>query len=234
MLLKYLRNMYNLPDKMDLKFDNLSSHNPDIPRIFFTHDSFLKYYKSTSKTPYYNKSVIMLVRDPRDVAVSAYHHIKFRRAQENIKWKNYDSDKPIFDAVYRTLCVVIDFMNEWASESSHIKKFMLLRYENMKNQPADCLEKILQFMEIPVSKSKIIDAVEYASYENMKRMEKNEIFKSDGNRLMAIDKTNPDSYKVRRAKIGGYRDYFNEEEIVELDRQVNERLSPFFGYSSDR
>jgi hypothetical protein len=37
---------------------------------------------------------------------------------------------------------------------------------------------------------------------------------------------------VRRAKIFGYRDYFDADEVTELERIVTDELHPSLGYSS--
>jgi len=47
---------------------------------------------------------------------------------------------------------------------------------------------------------------------------------------MPRDKDNPNSYKVRRAKVGGYRDYFSDEEVSAIDQQLADKLDPLFGY----
>jgi alcohol sulfotransferase len=44
------------------------------------------------------------------------------------------------------------------------------------------------------------------------------------------DKANPDSFKVRRAKVGGFKDYFDDAQVARLDAMVEERLLPGFGY----
>lgn len=44
------------------------------------------------------------------------------------------------------------------------------------------------------------------------------------------DPSNPHSYKVRRAKVGGYRDYFDAEQVAQIDALVSATLSPVFGY----
>ena len=49
---------------------------------------------------------------------------------------------------------------------------------------------------------------------------------------MPGDRKNPDSFKVRRAKVCGYRDYFTEEELAELDAMVDRDLLPQIGYTS--
>jgi hypothetical protein len=48
--------------------------------------------------------------------------------------------------------------------------------------------------------------------------------------MMPRDKDNPDSYKVRRAKVGGYRDYFNDEEVAAIDNYLTESLHGMFDY----
>ena len=64
----------------------------------------------------------------------------------------------------------------------------------------------------------------------MKQKESDHSFRSSGARLTPGDKTNPDSYKVRRAKVGGYRDYFDDDQLAQIDAMVFERLDPVFGY----
>jgi hypothetical protein len=62
----------------------------------------------------------------------------------------------------------------------------------------------------------------------MRKMENKRTFWLSGSRMLAKDKSNPDSYKVRKAKVGGYRDYFDEDQIVSLEAIVNERLNPLY------
>jgi len=50
--------------------------------------------------------------------------------------------------------------------------------------------------------------------------------------MMPGDRGNPDSYKVRRGKVGGYRDYFDDAEIARIDALVTETLDPVYGYGS--
>jgi hypothetical protein len=47
---------------------------------------------------------------------------------------------------------------------------------------------------------------------------------------VARDRDNPDSYKVRRAKVGGWRDYFDDAQCRAIDDYVNGRLDPLYGY----
>jgi len=52
--------------------------------------------------------------------------------------------------------------------------------------------------------------------------------------MMPKDKNNPNSYKVRRAKVGGWRDYFDDDQVEQIDTLVNSRLHPVYQYSQPR
>jgi len=96
------------------------------------------------------------------------------------------------------------------------------------------LGEIAAFLEIPADAAGIAEAVDYASYENMKKKEADQSFQSSGGRLRPGDADNPDSYKVRRAKVGGYRDYFDDAQLAEIDALVAGTLDPSFGYGLSR
>jgi hypothetical protein len=50
--------------------------------------------------------------------------------------------------------------------------------------------------------------------------------------VQAKDVNDPNTFKVRKAKVGGYRDYFDDNQVAELDAMVDSRLLPGFGYTS--
>ena len=79
----------------------------------------------------------------------------------------------------------------------------------------------------------VAEAVEYARYENMKKLEEKSVFRLAGGRMQPGDKNNPDSFKVRRAKVGGYRDDFDAHQVEELEALVRENILPELGYCQD-
>jgi hypothetical protein len=74
------------------------------------------------------------------------------------------------------------------------------------------------------------DCVAFASVENMRALETKRVFWLAGSRMRPGNQANPESFKVRRAKVGGFRDYFDEAQVKALDAMVEERLLPGFGY----
>jgi len=233
------RVMYKLPENAILGFDNFHNLNKAVPKIFFTHDNYIKDFTGDfdSKLPFYNKRVVLLARDPRDVAVSQFFQWKFRIKPTKVAINNYpprDSDVSLFDFIMSdnggSMRAVTDYLNLWAAEADKVENFHLLRYEDLRSEPHRELRAMLNFMQIDASDGDVDAAVEYSSYENMKKMESKQQFRFAGGRMMPRDKDNPNSFKVRRAKVGGYRDYFTDEEVAAIDQRLAETLDPLFDY----
>ncbi len=234
------RVMYRLPENAIMGFDNFHNLNRAVPKIFFTHDNYIKDFTGdfSSKQPFYNKRVVLLARDPRDVAVSQFFQWKFRIKPSKVTINNYPpqgSDISLFDFVMGDngggMKAVTDYLNLWAAEADKVKAFHLLRYEDLRSNTREELRRLLDFMQVDATDAQVEAAVEYSSYENMKKMESKEQFRLAGGRMMPRDKDNPDSYKVRRAKVGGYRDYFTDEEVAAIDARLAAELDPLFRYS---
>ncbi len=240
MLSRFYQIKYGLSERRFLEFDNLNKINPEIPKVFFTHGNYLRDYRNNwnSKSEFYDKKIVFLVRDPRDVAVSQYFQWKHRMH----KYKKFLNDYPehgedlsLYDFVMNRdagLRRIVGFFNLWASEMPRVRDIMVVRYEDMRKAPETTLKEVLAFMGTPGSDAEIKEAVAFASYDNMKRIEEQRIFWASGRRLVPGKQGNPESYKVRRAKVGGYRDYFDEDQIAEIDRYVDANLSPVFGYGA--
>lgn len=242
MMSRLYQRKYGLPDKLTIGFDNFHRMNRAIPRIFFTHDNYIGDYTghTDSKVDFYGKKVILLVRDPRDVAVSQFFQWKYRMRPEKKSlnlYPEHDADISVYDFLTHEdsgMPKVIDFMNLWAREIPQLNDFLLVRYEDMRANPHEVLRRLAEFLNIPASAADIDDAVDYASYDNMKKMEATNSFRLSGGRLVPRDKDNPNSYKVRRAKVGGYRDYFEDDEIRRIDALMEETLDPLFGYQAQQ
>ena len=238
MLSRLYQIKHRLPQRALIGFDNLHYMNRAIPKIFFTHDNYLKDYtgNADSKADFYGHKVVLLARDPRDVAVSQFFQWKYRmkRNKKALNWyPPHGADVSLYDFVMNEdagLPCIIEFFNTWARELPRVKASMVIRYEDMRKDPAAVLKPMFEFLGTPGSDAEIQDAVDFAAYENMKQLEEKNAFRSSGARLVPGNKSNPDSYKVRRAKVGGYRDYFDDEQLARIEALFEERMTPVFGY----
>lgn len=240
MLSRFYQVKHGLSARHLIGFDNLHKKNAAIPKLFFTHDNYIKDYTGNrdTKADFYDKKVVLLVRDPFDTAVSQFFQWKYRMRPGKKALNQYPqhgSDTSVFDFVMDEdagLPKIIDYLNLWASESSKIKDLLIVRYEDLRADTAQALERIVNFIGTPGSEAEIREAVNFASVENMRQMEEKKTFWLSGSRMVAKDRKNPNSYKVRKAKVGGYRDYFDDQQIARMQQLVAERLDPVFGYTA--
>jgi hypothetical protein len=238
MLSRFYQVKYGIGERHLIGFDNLHKKNRAIPKLFFTHDNYLKDYTGNrdSKADFYDKKVVLLVRNPLDVAVSQFFQWKYRMRPGKKALNQYPehgSDIEIYDFLMDPdagLAKIFDYLNLWASEAGKIKDLLIVRYEDMRSNTGEVLEKIVTFLGTPGEQDQIQEAVRFASVENMRNMETKRTFWLSGNRMVAKDKSNPNSYKVRKAKVGGYRDYFDDKQIQVLNQLVANRLDSIFGY----
>ena len=226
---------YGLPEWL-IGFDNFYYLNRAIPKIFFTHDNYVKDYSGNhdNKADYYDNKVVLLVRHPADVAVSQYHQWRYRMRDRKKTINAYpDDDVSIFDFVSSHpagLEKTVDFMNCWASERDRLRDFMILRYEDLKADTAGRLDAVTRFIDKAGKPESIEGAVAYASFENMRKLETENKSWLTGGRMKAKDPSNPESFKTRRGKVGGFRDYFTEAEVEAILAYVDQHLDPVFGY----
>jgi hypothetical protein len=239
MLSRFYQSAYGIPEGRMLEFDNLKRANPAIPSLFFTHGNYLRNYTGnwTDKREFYGKKIVMLVRDPRDIAVSQYFQWKYRMRSFKKLLNDYPAhgaDVSIFDFIMKPevgLPAILDFLEIWERELPRCAAALVVRYEEMRAEPGHALGRVLAFLGTPGTEAQIRDAVAYAAYDNMKQLEQKRVFWLSGWRLKPGDQGNPQSYKVRRAKVGGWRDYFDDREAAAIDALLAARPLPSFGYS---
>lgn len=199
-----------------------------VQRLYFGHDDASigqgKHYRqlSTDKSPYQRTKVILLVRDIKDTIVSCYFQATRRvlcfdgNISEFVRSGQYGVRK------------ILTFYNIWFTNQDVPKAFMAVRYEDMYKAPHEVLKRVLSFMDLnEIHDDTIHNAVEYANFRAMKRMEEKGYFKAPILRPKNVD--DPESYKVRRGKVGGFSDYLSENDIAYVDGVVAEMGDRFLG-----
>jgi hypothetical protein len=236
MLSRLYQQHYGLDEAQLIEFDNFHAQNSSVPKIYFTHGHYLRERFETPawKRGFASKRLLFLVRHPCDVAVSEFFQSTRRAAQHKVELHGVDRDQSMREFVMRGpvgLPTIIDYLNHWAPIVSNLENAMVIRYEDIRSTPVALLCSIVEFVGAPFSKEEVEEAVKFAEFENLKELERVNFFKNS--RLSPRDPADPDSFKVRRGVVGGYRDYFTEPEIEEMEALVGAELSPIYGYGSD-
>lgn len=179
------------------------------PRLLKSHEAFHPNYPR----------VICIVRDPRDVAVSFYHH--------NVKARNIPDTYPMDEFIPRFMAAEFDpWWGSWADNvMSWIKMrsgrdtFLLLRYEDMKDDSQRELLKIVGFLQkagfqnVEASPEKLAQAVQLSSPERMRELEK-----LAGKRYAQLKQTRQDKPFVRSAKAGGWKSALSEKSVALIEK----------------
>ena len=223
-----LQTHHGADPKMIMRTSSLWRLDPRIPRIRSTHDDF-----AHEKTPdkierekrqYASKRVIFLARDPRDVIVSLYYQKKFRRRPETAF---HGTLKDFLSEPTGGIESIVTFYNVWAENRHLPRDFLLVKYEDMVDDPERELRRMFRFLDINwLPDAVIAEAVRFGSFDNLKKIEADNLLGHGS--LRTRDRNNDEAYKVRKGKVGGYVDYLNPDQIARLDHVIETQLSDYF------
>ena len=125
---------------------------------------------------------------------------------------------------------IIEFMNAWARRRrSDARSCWWSSTRTCAPIPRASSAASLEFFGQQPTDAELEDAVTFASIDNMRRMETENASKAGAQRSMKPgDANDPSSFKVRRGKVGGWRDYVTEEQADAIDahgaREARPRL----------
>jgi len=230
LLNKYLSLHFQVP----FGIGDLHDENPSIPAIRFDHEMWSHYCDASlwhrmlgsNIAPagvLSQKKVVVVYRDPRDVVVSLHFH-KTKRSRRRM---DVDIATFIHDAHYG-VDNIVRVMNLWRQRLADHPHCLWMRYEDMKEDTRRELRRLISFIGVrDVNEALIDEAVKFSEFENMKKMEANNEFGSVI--LRARDVKDPDSFKVREGRVGGYVKHFGDADLRFLDEAIG-RLDPFYSY----
>ena len=212
---------------------------PGFPRIVFSHDLFEHRTKGdrwdrirgkylVPRRELNRAKIILLARDPRDCFVSLFLQLTRRDPNAPVKLRQKNVSEMLRDEKFG-MRAIVDAMNNWLNEFSQRENFTLVRYEVLRAAPAEHFRDLLAVLGESSPDANIFqEALEFSRFENMQKLEAAGAF--DSNILHPGDVRDPESFKVRRGKVGGYREYLSAEDqqfaeaaLTELDRR--------FGYT---
>ncbi len=216
--------------------DNFKRYDARIPYLFYTAGWEFKGHADIEDL-LGNKKVIFLYRDPRDVVVSWFYHLAHRRRALGRSYLFHGHRIP--DALTPAVAFqplwlprIVRFMNEWLHRCQRWEQSHSIGYERMRAEPERVLSELVAFIDGAVDSEAVAKAVDFASFDNMKGLERDGFFASG--RLSGDTADDPNSFKVRRGKIGGYREHFRAEEVGLIDAYIESHIDPVFGYGAYR
>ncbi len=224
---KVLCEQYGLEESRLLDLRELTQQ-VGLPGVDVSHDGsdvshgyeFFKFARD--KSIFASKKIIFLLRDPRDVMVSCY----FQATKRDYSTTQYNGTLSEFIRSHRYgVHKLLDFYTIWWRAQSQCQAFLPVRYEALHAQGVQELGRVMQFLGLDTSPKVLARAVAFAEFSNMKKLEQAQVL---GDRvLQPTNPHDPESYKVRRGQIGGYRDYLSLDDIAYLERALGQWGCPW-------
>ncbi len=238
---------HGFPDSQIHKTDEFTRKVPEVPRMAASNGCY-SYEAAVGAllepgnrdAEMDRKAVVFLARHPCDIAVSWYHQFTKRQSKHKQELINAELEHPVdrtkiemWDFVRNSeigVLHLIDFLNGWQRRLADHPNALVIRYEDLRNEPAATLRAVMATAGESFGDEEIEEAVRFGSFDHLRALESQGHFKQGG--LTLRDTADPNSFKVRRAKIGGYVEDFTAEQVAELDELVAKHLSPSFGYGA--
>jgi hypothetical protein len=202
------------------------------PRVIKSHECF---------DPRYRR-VIYIVRDPRDVAVSAYHYDR--------KGKNIPDDFPVHTYVTTRFMKTDEYFGTWGEHAGswlvnsknifqfarlkngflgtpaswgenvmswlgargHDRQFLIVRYEDLLDDTHREMTRIADFLNLNASADRIAKAVELSSADNMRKLEAQQ-----NKEWVTTKESRKDIPFVRAAKSGQWRQTLPPESVAVIE-----------------
>jgi hypothetical protein len=147
------------------------------------------------------RPTLLLLREPRDTLVSSYHQATRRRGcyagplQDFVRDPRYGIEK------------VVRWNLDWARFALARETIALVSYEALRAGGPALLGAVAGHLGAPRSEQALTAAFAEASFDAMKRRERSGAGGARyGKALAPRDAADPDSFKVRKGVIGGWRD----------------------------
>lgn len=236
MLTHHWHQRWGIPASEVVGFDNLHRLQPRIPRLFHTHllnePAPLRQLFGPAVTR--GRPVVLLVRDPRDALVSLHTHFRFRSSPR--EWRRFglrDDPRAMSLAAFLRhsrigLPAFVDLYARLAEWLDRHPRCLLLRFEDLRSDPAGTLRRLLAFLDEPVEADAIARTVAFASIDSLRALEASGFFRAEI--LRPGNPDDPRSFKTRRGASGGWREEVPAGLQAALEEAIAGRLDPRFGY----
>lgn len=161
-----------------------------------------------------DRPVIFLVRDPRDVIVSAYFH-----ATRHKKVFSGDIGAFLDDPTYG-LPALFRFLNGWA-EGLRGRRHILVSYERMQAEPEATVGGILSFLKMENHGDLLCKAIAAAQFDRMRDKERDQGIPGHD-----YDRSDTLSLRMRSGKTGGFAEWLAPAQAALILARCRRELTP--------
>jgi len=157
--------------------------------------------------------VVYVARNPRDSAISFFHHMKI------MPHGYIDSLENFLEQFMKGILLYGDYWSHvqsgWELKDHPNVKFIW--YEDMKADTRKVVKELTEFLNHPLTDEKIDDLTQHISFDAMKmNRAANPSFKM---------KLPPGKDFFRKGQVGDWKNHFTEEQVLKFDKWVEEGVN---------
>jgi hypothetical protein len=233
---------YGLPSRRVVRTDELHRIDSRVP-VFLSSSGYLSWERGwgdvvATDPVLREKKLLLLARHPGDIVVSWYIQFTKRTSAFKREMMLAEMSDPIDrDTIQRWdfiqhpeigLPSVIEYYNYWHRNLERLPDAMVVRYEDLRWDTAAELARIGAFLGESFSDAQIDEAVDFASFDKLREKEQSGYF--DNRSLTLRNAKDPETLKVRRGQVGGYRGDLSDEQTAWVEEQIENDLTSAYGY----
>uniref|UniRef100_A0A2A4KAH9 Sulfotransferase domain-containing protein n=1 Tax=Heliothis virescens TaxID=7102 RepID=A0A2A4KAH9_HELVI len=160
--------------------------------------------------------MLYIARDPRDIAVSSYHHARLFKVLDFAgEFKDFWN---LFINGRYILTPYFEHVKE-AWNMRHHPNMLFLFYEELKKDLPAVIRRVAAFLNKQVTEKQMTKLCEHLSFDNFK---KNKAVNYED--LREFDVFTPNETFIRKGKTNGWRDYFDDEMTQQAEKWIQDNL----------
>ena len=192
-------------------------------KFYKTHNAFCTINGNAFTNEVNTAGCIYVVRDPRDVVVSAskYYDLSHDKTKNNMFNEKMDLMNDMKGSPFNTF--LGSWPNHYNSWTKNCKNVLLIKYENLIENKENEIRRIISFLnkfvKISFDEKKIINCIESSSFQNMKIMDQNGLFPENskdfkGNKIPFFTS----------GKKGNWRGVLEEKIVSQIEKRFQKEM----------
>ena len=194
--------------KYQVDIDKMAS-----PRAFKSHFPYgMMPCGLPSSTP---GKYIYIVRNPRDITVSFFHHYRTLPFYPHYEWEDF------FEKFLKGDVDFGDYFDHVLSWWTHKDddNVLFLKYEDMKKDLPSAVAAIAKFIDQDISKELVEEIAHRTTFENMKK-DSSANYEWRNSKVLKPTRTD----FMRKGIVGDWKNYFTPEQVARLDAVYDSKL----------
>lgn len=160
------------------------------------------------------RRTIFMVRDPRDVMVSAYFHQTYHKHRFSGDVSEFLRNDQL------GISALVRYLNGWAAALEKCEN-VVISYEKLSKGAVAEVTRVLTFLGCAIDKTALNAAVKAASFETMRKLELDR-----GIPGHEYDRSNASSLRMRRGKVHEFSKNLSLEEVRLIENYCAMHLTP--------